>query len=252
MTPSRTQPSRPAGAPRGAGGRAVRSAAVTGDVSDGKAQATALARAGMPAYFPRVIASGSSYCSGLTGNCPVQIASPGSYPRAYVIHGESGGRYPAYRMTLVLNPALGEYYGVQGDDLAAPADPRAPNRNADRRRQAAAGLWQRRQADQRRMAHPAGGVLDLEYAHERPAERADDRDRRVADPGLMPETVEATPFSHRAAHLATSASYQRPAPPIRALTEVSDIDKCAIWRSATPAADPSGQHLRAEAEVVGW
>ena len=49
MTPSRTQPSRPAGAPRGAGSRAVRSAAVTGDVSDGKAQATALARAGMPA-----------------------------------------------------------------------------------------------------------------------------------------------------------------------------------------------------------
>ena len=68
----------------------------------------------------------------------------------------------------------------------------------------------------------------------------------------MPETVEATPFSHRAAHLATSAGFQRPAPPIRALREVSDIDKCAIWRSATPAADPSGQHLRAEAEVVGW
>ena len=114
MTPTSTQANRPTGSPRGAGTRAIRTAAVTGDVSDGRAQAAALARVGMPVYFPRVIASGSTYCSALTGNCPAEILSSGSYPRAYVIHGQNAGRYPAYRMTLVLNPDLGQYYGVQG------------------------------------------------------------------------------------------------------------------------------------------
>lgn len=32
--------------------------------------------------------------------------------------------YPAYRMTLVINPTFGEYYGVQGTTLDGSADPR--------------------------------------------------------------------------------------------------------------------------------
>src|SRR6202011_2853573 len=37
------------------------------DVSDGKSQQTALARVGMPVYYPRLIVPNSSYCSSLTG-----------------------------------------------------------------------------------------------------------------------------------------------------------------------------------------
>jgi LCP family protein required for cell wall assembly len=87
---------------------------LTADPADGKEQAAALHNAGMPVYYPRVIASGSSYCSSLIGNCYVEIPSPGSYPRAYVLHDREGSPHPAYRMTLVVNPLLGEYYGVQG------------------------------------------------------------------------------------------------------------------------------------------
>jgi hypothetical protein len=50
----------------------------------------------------------------VTGNCPVEIASAGSYPRKYQIHDQSGNAYDAYRMTLEVNPALGQYYGIQG------------------------------------------------------------------------------------------------------------------------------------------
>jgi LCP family protein required for cell wall assembly len=95
-------------------------AGLTSDASDGKAQATALSKIGMPVYYPRLIANGSSYCSSVTGNCPVEISSAGSYPRSYVIHGPRGTRYPAYRMTLVMNPALGQYYGVQGTSWQNP------------------------------------------------------------------------------------------------------------------------------------
>lgn len=96
--------------PRGATARA----AVTEDASDGKAQATALGRIRMPVYYPRMIASGSSYCLSLTGNCQVEIPSPHSYPRGYEIHDPTGNSHPAYRLTLVLNATLGQYYGVQG------------------------------------------------------------------------------------------------------------------------------------------
>jgi hypothetical protein len=41
-------------------------------------------------------------------------AGHGFYPRAYEIHDSSRQAYPAYRMTLELNPLLGEYYGIQG------------------------------------------------------------------------------------------------------------------------------------------
>jgi LCP family protein required for cell wall assembly len=87
---------------------------VTADVSDGKAQQAALGNVGLPVYFPRLISAGSFYCSGAAGNCPEQITTTRSYPRAYEIHDQARGSHYAYRMTLALNPVLGEYYGVQG------------------------------------------------------------------------------------------------------------------------------------------
>jgi polyisoprenyl-teichoic acid--peptidoglycan teichoic acid transferase len=116
----------PTAAPSGSGAAASRGAGpvappkpgpvpgVSADVGDGHAQASALGNVGFPVYYPRLIASGSSYCSGATGNCPAEIQTTGAYPRAYQIHDQSGGSHYAYRMTLAINPVLGEYYGVQG------------------------------------------------------------------------------------------------------------------------------------------
>jgi LCP family protein required for cell wall assembly len=87
---------------------------LTPDGADGKAQAAALRRAGMPVYYPRLIAPGAQYCSSLAGNCYTEIPSPGSYPRQYTIHDQSGQPYAAYRMTVVINDVLGQYYGIEG------------------------------------------------------------------------------------------------------------------------------------------
>ena len=95
-------------------GGKLSSAGLIADTADGKAQEAALAHVGMPVYFPKLIVSGSNYCSAQTTYCPLEIASPGSYPRAYVLRDRHHHPYPAYRMTLEINPVLGEYYGVQG------------------------------------------------------------------------------------------------------------------------------------------
>ena len=87
---------------------------LSADVSDGQAQTKALGPIGMPIYYPKTIVSGSQYCSSATSVCPLETASPGSYPRAYLLHDQQGVAHYAYRMTLEINPILGEYYGVQG------------------------------------------------------------------------------------------------------------------------------------------
>jgi hypothetical protein len=92
----------------------IPTAGLTADVSDGKSQATALSRVGFPVYYPRLIKTGTQYCAGITGNCPVEIPATGSYPREYAIHDQHHNSYRAYRMTLEMNPVLGQYYGVQG------------------------------------------------------------------------------------------------------------------------------------------
>ncbi len=112
----------------GGGSRHRRSAArlsaagLTPDIADGKAQAAALSGAGMPVYYPKLVVAvpGSGYCSSLTSLCPLETASPGSYPRAYHLRDRHGHPYPAYRMTLVLNSQLGQYYGVQGTTWTNP------------------------------------------------------------------------------------------------------------------------------------
>jgi polyisoprenyl-teichoic acid--peptidoglycan teichoic acid transferase len=89
----------------------IANAAVTGDASDGQAQAAALGPHKLAIYYPRVIANNSKYCTNETcSEGPI----PNSYPRFYRIRARDGNRYPAYRMTLQIDNALGEYYGVQG------------------------------------------------------------------------------------------------------------------------------------------
>ncbi len=93
----------------------IPTAGLTGDLPDGRSQAAQLTRLKMPIYFPRLIKTGSSYCLGLISNCPIgEGAGTNFYPRAYTLHDQRGYGDVAYRMTLSLNPVLGQYYGVQG------------------------------------------------------------------------------------------------------------------------------------------
>jgi LCP family protein required for cell wall assembly len=90
----------------------------------GKAQALALGRARMKVYYPTMIDAGTAFCSSISANCN-ELPNPaseyiGAYPREYVIHDQSGQIHPAYRMTLVKNALLGEYYGVQGTTWRTP------------------------------------------------------------------------------------------------------------------------------------
>jgi hypothetical protein len=93
-------------------------AGLTLDTSDGHSQAAQLARVGMPVYFPKYIASNSTYCLALTGNCN-DGAEPAteyahSYPREYLVRDQQGAPHHAYRMTLQITNAFGEFYGIQG------------------------------------------------------------------------------------------------------------------------------------------
>jgi polyisoprenyl-teichoic acid--peptidoglycan teichoic acid transferase len=98
------------------------------DIEGGKAQAAALGNAGIPVYFPKLLANGSEYCSGTAGNCPAETATTGSYPRAYLIHDPSGAAHASYRMTVALDPSGGEYYGVQGTTWQNPPILNGPTR----------------------------------------------------------------------------------------------------------------------------
>ncbi len=91
--------------------------ALTADVADGRSQVAAMPHAGMPVYYPRVIAEGSQYCTDST--CTIGPVA-NSYPRAYTVPDQGGHRHAAYRITLVMNPALGQYYGVQGTTWLGP------------------------------------------------------------------------------------------------------------------------------------
>jgi LCP family protein required for cell wall assembly len=88
-----------------------------GDLNDGKTQAKAIGDPGFPVYVPRLIRTGSNYCT--NASCS-EGPSPNSYPRIYQIHDQNGAPHPAYRLTLVGNPALGQYYGVQGTSWRNP------------------------------------------------------------------------------------------------------------------------------------
>jgi polyisoprenyl-teichoic acid--peptidoglycan teichoic acid transferase len=84
-------------------------AGLSADIPDGRTQAAAMPRAGLPVYFPRLIAAGATY------NGP----SPG-YPRSYTIADPHGHSYASYRIVVVLNSVMGQYYGIQGTTWAHP------------------------------------------------------------------------------------------------------------------------------------
>ncbi len=75
------------------------------DIPAGRQQAAALAAAGLPVFFPHLILAGTQYDGPISGE----------YPRGYMI-----GHYPAYRIVLVYNSLLGQYYGVQGTTWRRP------------------------------------------------------------------------------------------------------------------------------------
>jgi LCP family protein required for cell wall assembly len=126
MTPSKVAPAsssspsavqaKAGGKPGGGGGSGGANApGLMPDIADGKSQASAIGKTGIPVYFPKLIVSGSNYCSSNTSACPLEYGSgPGAYPRAYLLHDRQGIAHYAYRLTLVINPIFGEYYGVQG------------------------------------------------------------------------------------------------------------------------------------------
>lgn len=108
---------------------------LTADSADGKEQAAALRRVGMPVYYPRLIKAGSQYCMSTTGNCVGGGEPPEpylhSFPREYIIRDQQGRPHVAYRMTLVLNSVLGEFYGVQGTTWSNPPLLRSPSGTRD-------------------------------------------------------------------------------------------------------------------------
>ena len=96
-------------------------AGLTGDLLDGKVQARALGHLGLPIYAPRRILATSQYCTADTPACPVEegqapaeIGIASGYPRRYMIHDQAGRNHVSYRMTLVINSLLGQYYGIEG------------------------------------------------------------------------------------------------------------------------------------------
>ncbi len=136
MTPSTVAPtgsSGPSAGPAKAGGKlggggGANAPGLSADVSDGQAQAKALGKLGLPVYFPKLIRSGSNYCSSNTSICPLEYgAGSSAYPRAYLLHDRQGIAHYAYRMSLVMNPNLGQYYGVQGTTWQNPPLLNSPN-----------------------------------------------------------------------------------------------------------------------------
>jgi polyisoprenyl-teichoic acid--peptidoglycan teichoic acid transferase len=123
------------------GQRAPSTVGLVSDLTDGRQQAQALSRAGMPVYFPRLVMPSASspdpYCSAVLANCndgdePSAVYTH-AYPRQYSIVGPDGTRYHAYRITLTTNYLLDTFYGVQGTTwndpplLASPSGSRTVN-----------------------------------------------------------------------------------------------------------------------------
>lgn len=104
---------------------------LSADPGDGKSQAAQLGHLSLPIYYPRLILAGSTYCFAITGNCdqPDEPATEytHSYPHHYFIKAQ-GTRYPAYVMTLVANPVLGQYYNVEGTSWKHPPILRSPTK----------------------------------------------------------------------------------------------------------------------------
>ena len=124
------------------------------DTLDGKAQVAALARAKLPVYFPQLIVSGTSY----------EPVTPGEYPRAYRCTIRPARPHAAYRIVVVFNAILGQYYGVQGTTWKRPpilASPQEIRFVGGKRLEL---YFDGQQAPPRGLAYRAGRVLGLEHA----------------------------------------------------------------------------------------
>ena len=121
ITPTSTPPPTSPPATPQDNGSSVASPGLMTDPAVGQAQAAALGGVGFPVLYPDRIATGSGYCSTAARNCGQTSPQTYSdaYPRRYDIKAD-GRTYPAYRMTLAIRPALGEYYGVQGTTWTNP------------------------------------------------------------------------------------------------------------------------------------
>jgi polyisoprenyl-teichoic acid--peptidoglycan teichoic acid transferase len=123
MTPTRPRRTRPKSAPATphVSRSRIDANGLAANPTAGQAQAMALTKLQMPIYYPRLLQSQATYCVGTAGNCPVgEGAGTGFYPREYVIRDQHGHPYPSYRMTLRINPVLGQYFGVQGTTWKSP------------------------------------------------------------------------------------------------------------------------------------
>jgi polyisoprenyl-teichoic acid--peptidoglycan teichoic acid transferase len=110
MRPTHGAPAKRSSGARRGGSRRIATGGLTGDVGDGKTQAAALGHPGVPIYVPRLISQGSSY----------EPPSTGEYPRAYVLRDQGHHPHAAYRITVVMNPLLGQYYGIEGTTWQRP------------------------------------------------------------------------------------------------------------------------------------
>ena len=134
-----------------------------------------------PVYYPKLIQSSSQYCSNAAYCARSKPPARRSYPRAYLIHDRQGVAHYAYRMTLVINPALGQYYGVQGTTWQNPPILSSPSGTKTVSGKQLLLYSNGSKLSRGRVADPAGRVLDLEHADRRSHQPADGRDRRVAD-----------------------------------------------------------------------
>jgi polyisoprenyl-teichoic acid--peptidoglycan teichoic acid transferase len=111
LTPTQAQSASSSQTPRKHHSGGVPTVNLTPGTADAATQAAAIPPSNLPVYLPRNIATGSQYCTNAT--CPIGPVA-NSYPRAYTLHDQQGNPHSAYRVTLVVNPVLGQYYGVQG------------------------------------------------------------------------------------------------------------------------------------------
>jgi LCP family protein required for cell wall assembly len=106
--------------PAHGGSASPASIGLSADVADGKTQAGAMPRPGLPVLIPKLVVSGTSY----------QGPTAGQYPRSYRIVDQHRVSHPSYRLVLAFDAALGQFYGVEGTTwkrapiLASPSETR--------------------------------------------------------------------------------------------------------------------------------
>jgi LCP family protein required for cell wall assembly len=84
---------------------------LTADTTGAGNEQAAAITGSLPVYYPKLLLSGAQYCTNMT--CPIGPVAD-SYPRSYMIRDQAKRPFAAYRITVQVNAALGEYYGIEG------------------------------------------------------------------------------------------------------------------------------------------